>query len=85
MGLVVNFETGSVKGFDLIGVDPKITVKDADKIYFGVTYNDVFHNNMSGVLDRISGDLRVSFGQREASGLGTHTWQMKCRAAQRMF
>jgi hypothetical protein len=56
MGLVVNFETGSVKGFDLIGVDPQITAKDADRIYFGVTYNDGFHTSMSGVLDQ---SLRV--------------------------
>jgi hypothetical protein len=45
----------------------------------------VFHTNMSGVLDRISGDLRVFFAQREASGLRTQTWQMKCRPAQGCF
>jgi hypothetical protein len=91
MGLVVDFETGDVKGFDITNVYPKITAKDADKIYFGVTDDDAkkfgFYTNMQGVLDRITGDLTAYLMQRWPSEGRTtfQSWQLKCRPAPRMF
>ena len=89
MGLVVDLTTRTVHGFrEQFGTDGseaqlKITeVKEAILILRGQMGSIV---DLSGFMDRMTGDMTVTATQRPPVVFFTKTYSLKCTPAQRMF
>lgn len=86
MGIIINFKTRTVQGFDNPALPTnhpvKITGMNEAIIAFdgsGDSYS------IRGAIDRVTGDLAASFTLRGTSSRSTNNYSLKCKPAQRMF
>ena len=93
MGLIVNFNAGTVEGFDL-GLSQNIPVKIAGinevTVAFGGSGRYFLGGNlrMSGTIDRVTGDVGAEEVVTDAKAekvLSRTFYSLKCRPTQRLF
>jgi hypothetical protein len=91
MGLIVNFNAGTVEGFDVGLIQIKITGINEVTVTFGGSGRSFLSNlSMSGTIDRVTGDVDAEETMTDAKtgkmlGGGRDTYSLKCRPTQRLF
>jgi VCBS repeat-containing protein len=92
MGLIVNFNAGTVEGFDLgfsQNIPVKITGINEVTVAFGGSGRYLVGNlMMSGTIDRVTGDVGAEEVVTDAKAekvLSRTSYSLKCRPAQRLF
>jgi hypothetical protein len=92
MGIVVNFTTRSVHGFNVAGLADFpvkiVAINDAIITFFGSDPDPrppIVKWTISGSIDRVTGDVgATSAGNTDKIATST-TYQLKCKPAERMF
>jgi hypothetical protein len=96
MGIIVNFATGAVQGFDffepksLMDYPVKITGATDVKVEFQGS-KDLFGSqtlSTRGTIDRVTGDVEatsMSLNAKTNKIIGQVDWALKCKPTQRMF
>ena len=92
MGLIVNFNAGTVEGFDLgfsQNIPVKITGINEVTVAFGGSGRYLIGNlSMSGTIDRVTGDVGAEEVVTDAKAekvLSRTFYSLKCRPTQRLF
>ena len=92
MGLIVNFNAGTVEGIDVgPNIPVKITGINEVTVAFGGSGRYLVGNlMMSGTIDRVTGDVDAEETMTDAKtgkmlGGGRDTYSLKCRPTQRLF
>src|SRR5262249_4792603 len=85
MGIIINFTARSVAGLDF---PIKITSSDEAMVFFeGSDDTERTFRNISGRIDRVTGDMKAVFIKMEKNTFISLDvlYALKCRPAQRMF
>ena len=90
MGLIVNFNAGTVEGIDVgPNIPVKITGINEVTVAFGGSGRYLVGNlMMSGTIDRVTGDVGAEEVVTDAKAekvLSRTSYSLKCRPAQRLF
>jgi hypothetical protein len=92
MGLIINFTTRTVQGFNIPGVADfpvKITaMNDVTIGFFGADPEPlppIIKWTISGSIDRVTGDVGATSTASTDKVATATTYELKCRPAQRMF
>jgi hypothetical protein len=91
MGIVVDFRTRTVHGFELSGVEVsplKVSSWNEARVAFGGSFTDkVYERTFLGTIDRATGDVEATstLADVKTGNSRTTSYSLKCKPAQRMF